>query len=272
MEIKRQIVRLFESEKKEYSKQDFDVFNRFMELLGSGKIRTAQKVDGIWRVNKWIKKGILLAFKMGEVVQMSSDGSSCFFDKKTLPPRQFTLADGVRVVPGGTSVRSGAFVAPTCTIMPPAYVNIGAFVDAGTMIDSHALVGSCAQIGKGVHLSAAAQIGGVLEPIGVNPVIIEDNVFVGGNCGIYEGVQVCEGAIIAAGTILTRGTPVFDATKGSFLPKTDNSPPIIPQNSVVVSGARALKTCKDISLYCPVIIKYKDKKTSLSTTLEDLLR
>jgi len=199
-----------------------------------------------------------------------------FVDKHTYPVRHFTAADGVRVVPGGSSIRAGSYVARGVVCMPPMYINVGAWVDEGTMVDSHALVGSCAQIGKRVHLSAAAQIGGVLEPINASPVVIEDDVLVGGNCGIYEGTIVRSGAVLASGTILTRGTPVFDLVNGNILRATADSPLIIPSNAVVVPGSRAVNkgSGRDwgLSLYAPVIVKYRDEKTDLSTTLEDLLR
>jgi 2,3,4,5-tetrahydropyridine-2-carboxylate N-succinyltransferase len=207
-------------------------------------------------------------------------GGLYFVDKHTYPVRRFSPADGVRIVPGGSSVRSAAFVARGVVCMPPMYINVGAYVDEGTMVDSHALVGSCAQIGKLVHLSAAAQIGGVLEPINASPVIIEDGVLVGGNCGIYEGTIVRKNAVLAAGTILTRGTPVFDLVNGTVLRATSEQPLIIPENAVVVPGSRAIAKGKGhersqewgLSLYAPVIVKYRDERTDISTTLEDLLR
>ncbi len=228
-----------------------------------------------WRVNAWVKQGILLGFRLGALEAMPAAGLS-FVDKGTYPVRQFGAGDGIRVVPGGSSIRSGAYVAPGVVCMPPMYINAGAYVDEGTMVDSHALVGSCAQIGKRVHLSAAAQIGGVLEPINATPVVIEDDVLVGGNYGVYEGTIVRKGAVLAAGTILTRGTPIFNLVNGSILRSTETLPLIIPENAVVVPGSRAVSKGKGqewgLSLYAPVIVKYRDDKTSLSTTLEDLLR
>jgi 2,3,4,5-tetrahydropyridine-2-carboxylate N-succinyltransferase len=232
-----------------------------------------------WRVNAWVKQGILLGFRLGVLEDLPSGGLS-FVDKHTYPVRHFSAADGVRIVPGGSSIRSGAYVARGVVCMPPMYINAGAYVDEGTMVDSHALVGSCAQIGKRVHLSAAAQIGGVLEPINASPVVIEDDVLVGGNCGVYEGTIVRKGAVLAAGTILTRGTPVFDLVNGAILRATADLPLIVPQNAVVVPGSRAIAKGKGhelsqdwgLSLYAPVIVKYRDEKTDLSTTLEDLLR
>jgi len=232
-----------------------------------------------WRVNAWVKKGILLGFRLGALHDHVASVFS-FVDKHTYPVRMFTAEDGVRVVPGGSSIRAGAYVARGVVCMPPMYINAGAWVDEGTMVDSHALVGSCAQIGKRVHLSAAAQIGGVLEPINASPVIIEDDAMVGGNCGVYEGTIVRAGTVLAPGTILTRGTPVFDLVKGKTLRATAEMPLIIPERAVVVPGSRAVGKGKGhpnaegwgLSLYAPVIVKYRDEKTDLSTTLEDLLR
>jgi 2,3,4,5-tetrahydropyridine-2-carboxylate N-succinyltransferase len=246
--------------------------------LESGEARAASPDAGAptgWRVNAWVKRGILLGFRLGALKEFAAAGLS-FVDKDTFPVRHFSSGDGVRVVPGGSSVRAGAYVARSVVCMPPMYINAGAYVDEGTMVDSHALAGSCAQIGKRVHLSAAAQIGGVLEPVNASPVIIEDDVLVGGNCGVYEGTIVRKGAVLAAGTILTRGTPVFDLVKGTILRADGELPLIVPENAVVVPGSRAVTKGKGqewgLSLYAPVIVKYRDDKTDLSTTLEDLLR
>jgi 2,3,4,5-tetrahydropyridine-2-carboxylate N-succinyltransferase len=246
--------------------------------LESGEVRAASPDAASpsgWRVNAWVKQGILLGFRLG-VLEEFPAASFSFVDKSTYPVRHFGAGDGVRVVPGGSSVRTGAYVARSVVCMPPMYINAGAYVDEGTMVDSHALVGSCAQIGKRVHLSAAAQIGGVLEPVNANPVVIEDDVLVGGNCGVYEGAIVRQGAVLAAGTILTRGTPVFDLVNGAILRATSEMPLIIPENAVVVPGSRAVSKGKGqqwgLSLYAPVIVKYRDDKTDLSTALEDLLR
>jgi 2,3,4,5-tetrahydropyridine-2-carboxylate N-succinyltransferase len=250
--------------------------------LESGEVRAASPDAASptgWQVNAWVKRGILLGFRLGVLEEFSASGLS-FVDKSTFPLRHFGSGDGVRLVPGGSSVRSGAYVARSVVCMPPMYINAGAWVDEGTMVDSHALVGSCAQIGRRVHLSAAAQIGGVLEPVNACPVIIEDDVLVGGNSGVYEGAIVRKGAVLAAGTILTRGTPVFDLVKGEVLRATGDMPLIIPENAVVVPGSRAVRKDKGhersrewgLSLYAPVIVKYRDDKTDLSTTLEDLLR
>ncbi len=255
-----------------------DVFGQFRGALERGEIRSASpsplSPTG-WKVNVWVKQGILLGFRLGVLEDMPSGGFS-FVDKSTYPARRMSVIDGVRIVPGGSSIRAGAYLARGVVCMPPAYVNVGAWVDEGTMVDSHALVGSCAQIGKRVHLSAAAQIGGVLEPVNASPVIIEDDVLVGGNCGVYEGAIVRRGAVLAAGTILTRGTPVFDLVHGNVLRSGDDLPLIIPEDAVVVPGSRAVTRGKGqewgLSLYAAVIVKYRDDKTSLSTTLEDLLR
>ncbi len=253
----------------------------FLALRGaleSGELRAAEpdasSATG-WKVNAWVKRGILLGFRLG-VLQEMGGGGLHFVDKHTYPAREFTAADEVRMVPGGSSVRAGAYVARSVVCMPPMYINTGAYVDGGTMVDSHALVGSCAQIGKRVHLSAAAQIGGVLEPVNASPVIVEDDVLVGGNCGIYEGTLVQKGAVLAAGTILTRGTPLFDLVKGEIRRATAEQPLIVPEGAVVVPGSRAVSKGMGadwgLSLYAPVIVKYRDEKTDLSTALEDLLR
>ena len=253
-------------------------FLALRSALEAGDIRAAEADAASpfgWRVNAWVKRGILLGFRLGALEEMPAAGLS-FVDKHTYPARRFTAAGGVRVVPGGSSVRTGAFVARGVVCMPPMYINVGAYVDEGTLVDSHALVGSCAQIGKRVHLSAAAQIGGVLEPVNASPVVIEDDVLVGGNCGVYEGAIVRKGAVLAAGVILTRGTPLFDLVNGSVIRASADLPLIVPENAVVVPGARAVNKGKGqewgLSLYAPAIVKYRDDKTDLSTALEDLLR
>lgn len=252
-------------------------FEELRAALESGAVRAAEPDSAAaigWRVNAWVKRGILLGFRLGSLAA-SGDGLS-FVDKHTYPARRFTPADGVRVVPGGSAVRAGAYVAKGVVCMPPMYVNVGAYVDEGTMVDSHALVGSCAQIGKRVHLSAAAQVGGVLEPVNASPVILEDDVLVGGNCGVYEGTIVRKRAVLAAGTILTRGTPVYDVVRGEVLRADGETPLIIPEGAVVVPGSRAVHKGKaaewGLSVYTPVIVKYRDEKTELSSALEDLLR
>jgi 2,3,4,5-tetrahydropyridine-2-carboxylate N-succinyltransferase len=259
---------------------DPEALDTFLELrrqLTAGLVRAAEpdpKSHIGWRVNPWVKQGILLGFRLGTLVEMGGDEFS-FVDKSTYPARRFEPTLSVRVVPGGSSIREGAHLAPGVVCMPPMYVNAGAYVDVGTMIDSHALVGSCAQIGKRVHLSAAAQIGGVLEPVNATPVIIEDDVLIGGNTGVYEGTLVRRSAVLAAGTILTRGTPVYDIVRGEVLKASADQPLIIPEGAVVVPGARELTrgpAAWGLSLYAPVIVKYRDDKTDLSSTLEDLLR
>ncbi len=250
-------------------------FLEFREQLTQGKIRAAEKVNGDWKVNAWVKQGILLGFRLGELAQMG-DSALSFVDKDTFPARRFAVGDRVRVVPGGSSVREGAYVAPSVICMPPMFINVGAYVDEGTMVDSHALVGSCAQVGKRVHLSAAAQIGGVLEPVNAAPVIIEDDVLVGGNCGVYEGTLVRAGVVLGAGTILTRSTPLYDIVRGQVYKATDEKPLEVPGNAVVVPGSRAVKKGQaadwNLSLYTPVIVKYRDEKTDQRIELEEWLR
>ncbi|MGH9587223.1 MAG: 2,3,4,5-tetrahydropyridine-2,6-dicarboxylate N-succinyltransferase, partial [Acidobacteriaceae bacterium] len=252
-------------------------FNDLRKALETGAVRAAEPDPAFptgWRINPWVKQGILLGFRLGSLTD-SGDGLS-FVDKHTYPARRFTVEDGIRIVPGGSSVRAGAYIAKGVVCMPPMYINVGAYVDEGTMVDSHALVGSCAQIGRRVHLSAAAQIGGVLEPINATPVILEDDVLVGGNCGVYEGTIVRKRAVLAAGTILTRGTPVYDVVNGEVLRADGDNPLIIPEAAVVVPGSRAVHKGKaeewGLSVYTPVIVKYRDEKTDLSSALEDLLR
>jgi 2,3,4,5-tetrahydropyridine-2-carboxylate N-succinyltransferase len=251
-------------------------FMDFREELTQGKIRSAEKINGQWTVNIWVKQGILLGFRLGELSEMAQDASLSFVDKDTFPARRFTVRDRVRIVPGGSSVRLGAYVAPTVICMPPMFINVGAYVDEGTMVDSHALVGSCAQIGKRVHLSAAAQIGGVLEPISAVPVVVEDDVLVGGNCGVYEGTLVRSRAVLGAGTILTRSTPLYDLVRGEVYRATADRPLEVPENAVVVPGSRAVKNGQpadwNLSLYTPVIVKYRDEKTDQGIELEEWLR
>jgi 2,3,4,5-tetrahydropyridine-2-carboxylate N-succinyltransferase len=253
-----------------------ETFLNFRDALTRGEIRAAEKVDGKWKVNVWVKQGILLGFRLGELAQMGSGECLSFVDKDTFPARKFSVPDKVRVVPGGSSVRVGAYVAPGVICMPPMFINVGAYIDEGSMIDSHALVGSCAQIGKRVHLSAAAQIGGVLEPVSAAPVIIEDDVLVGGNCGVFEGTLVRSRAVLGAGTILTRSTPVYDLVKGEVYRASAEKPLEVPENAVVVPGSRAVNKGKanewGISLYAPVIVKYRDEKTERGVELEDWLR
>lgn len=276
--LREWIEEIVAQDKTKFTLKDRAVFNDFKKALNRGLVRAAERDEaGNWRVNAWVKQGILLGFRMGEIADMSpTDASLVFFDKDTYPVRATKLEDRVRIVPGGSSIRDGAYLAPGVVCMPPMYVNVGAFVDEGTMIDSHALVGSCAQVGKRVHLSAAAQIGGVLEPVGAVPVIIEDDVLVGGNCGIYEGTVVREGAVLASGTILTGSTPVYDLVREQVYRRTPTSPLEIPAGAVVVPGARAVTSEKGrewgLSLYAPVIVKYRDEKTGRAVQLEDYLR
>lgn len=257
--------------------QALDAFYAFKAALNGGEVRAASRAaDGTWQVHQWVKRGILLGFRLGAMVDYSIDENFRYFDKETYPTKRLTITDGVRVVPGGTTVREGAFLASGVTIMPPAYINVGAYVDEGTMVDSHALVGSCAQVGKRCHISAAAQIGGVLEPVGALPVIIEDEVLVGGNCGVYEGTIVREKAILGSGVILTGSTPIFDAVKGEVYRREGDKPLEVPAGAVVVPGARAITVgaAKDwgLSVYAPIIIKYRDDKTEASVRLEEFLR
>jgi 2,3,4,5-tetrahydropyridine-2,6-dicarboxylate N-succinyltransferase len=251
------------------------IFLGFRDALTQGKVRAAEKKDGRWLVNAWVKQGILLGFRLGELAEMGGADFS-FVDKDTFPVRRFSVGDRVRIVPGGSSVRLGAYIAPSVVCMPPMFVNVGAYIDEGTMVDSHALVGSCAQIGKHVHLSAAAQIGGVLEPINAAPVIIEDDVLVGGNCGVYEGTLVRSRAVLGAGTILTRSTPLYDLIRGEVYRATPEQPLAVPENAVVVPGSRAVTKASaaqwNLSLYTPVIVKYRDEKTDRGIELEDWLR
>jgi len=250
-------------------------FEALRDSLTAGRVRAAEKRDGQWQVNVWVKQGILLGFRLGMLQDMSGPGPLSFVDKDTFPIRKLGTDDKVRVVPGGSSVRSGAYLAPGVICMPPMYINAGAYIDEGTLVDSHALVGSCAQIGKRVHLSAAAQIGGVLEPVNAAPVIIEDDVLVGGNCGVYEGTRVSRGAVLGAGTILTRSTPLFDVVRGEVYRASAAGPLVVPANAVVVPGSRRLERAKPewgLSVYAPVIIKYRDDKTEASAALEELLR
>lgn len=278
MSLRKQIEKLAVRESGDYSDEEFALFSEFKVALNRGEIRAAERqADGKWQTNAWVKRGILLGFRMGAIIEMTpADATLQFLDKHTYPLRKFSVDDRVRIVPGGSSIRDGAYIAPGVVCMPPMFVNAGAYVDEGTMIDSHALVGSCAQIGKRVHLSAAAQIGGVLEPAGAMPVIIEDDVIVGGNCGVYEGAIVHDRVVLASGTILTGSTPVFDLVREQIYRRSEDGPLEIPAGAVVVPGARAVQSTKGrewgLSLYAPVIVKYRDEKTDASTQLEDLLR
>ena len=277
MSLRKRVDALAAQQRDRYDDADRTLFAEFRAALSRGEIRAAERSpDGAWCVNAWVKQGILLGFRMGALVDMSAHASLRFFDKDTYPVRPTTLEEGVRIVPGGSSIRDGAYVAPGVICMPPMYVNVGAYVDAGTMIDSHALVGSCAQIGKRVHLSAAAQVGGVLEPVGALPVVVEDDVLVGGGCGIYEGTIVRERAVLAPGTMLTGSTPVHDLVRDAVYRRDGDRPLEVPAGAVVVPGARAAPGAAaarwGISLYAPVIVKYRDAKTDAATALEEYLR
>ena len=278
--MRTEIEKLFEEKPSSYHDSHFMLFARFKHALNVGEVCAAEpdhtQASG-WRVNTWVKKGLLLGFRMGVIVDMSPDPVRMpMFDKSTWPVRHMDASSGARIVPGGSSIRDGCYIGKGVTCMPPMYINAGAWVDDGTMVDSHALVGSCAQVGKNCHISAAAQIGGVLEPVGALPVIIEDNVLVGGNCGVYEGTVVKSGAVLGSGTILTRSTPVYDIVRGEVYTATDSEPLIIPSGAVVVPGSRGIAKGqgKDwgLSLYTPVIVKYRDSKTDARVQLEDLLR
>lgn len=278
--LSQRIEEVFDNKPADYTEEHFRLFHDFKLALNSGAIRAAEPDPGSktgWKVNGWVKKGILLGFRLGAVVDMSIDSvRQPWLDKATYPVKRFDVDSGVRIVPGGSSIRDGCYVGKGVTCMPPMYINAGAYVGDGTMVDSHALIGSCAQIGARCHISAAAQIGGVLEPVGALPVIIEDDVLVGGNCGVYEGAVVKSRAVLGSGTILNRSTPVYDLVKGEVIAATDNEPLVIPEGAVVVAGSRAVTSGKGkewgISLYTPVIVKYRDAKTDAKIQLEDLLR
>jgi 2,3,4,5-tetrahydropyridine-2-carboxylate N-succinyltransferase len=278
--LQAEIEKLFDEKPEAYSEDHFRLFQEFKAALNAGSIRAAEPDANAgtgWRVNGWVKKGILVGFRMGAVVDMSIDPTrQPFFDKATYPVKDLAPESGVRIVPGGSSIRDGCYVGRGVTCMPPMYINTGSFVGDGTMIDSHALVGSCAQVGRHCHISAAAQIGGVLEPVGALPVIIEDEVLVGGNCGVYEGTVVKRGAVLGTGTILNRSTPVYDLVRKTVHRAGDGEPLMIPEQAVVVAGSRAVSSGPGkewgISLYSPVIVKYRDEKTDAKIRLEDLLR
>jgi len=275
-----QIEGLFDNPPAEYSDDHFRIFREFKEALNRGQVRAAEPDSNThsgWRTNTWVKKGILLGFRMGVIIDMSIDAArQPFIDKSTYPMRAVTPADGVRIVPGGSSIRDGSYIGRGVVCMPPMFINVAAYVGEGTMIDSHALVGSCAQIGRNCHLSAGAQIGGVLEPVGAMPVIVEDEVTIGGNCGVYEGTIIKRRAVLGTGTLLNRSTPVYDLVKALVYTAGPDGPLIIPENAVVVPGSRPISKGpgKDwgLSLYTPVIVKYRDATTDARVELEDLLR
>src|SRR5271163_2917459 len=278
--LPQQIERLFDEPPAQYNEEHFRLFREFKGAVNRGEVRAAEPDAGSptgWRVNAWVKKGILLGFRMGAIVDMSIDATrQPFIDKSTYPVRTITPSDGIRIVPGGSSIRDGVYIGRGVVCMPPMFVNVGAYVGDGTMVDSHALVGSCAQIGRKCHISAAAQIGGVLEPSGALPVIIEDEVLVAGNCGVYEGTVVKKRAVLGTGTILNRSTPVYDVVTGAVHSASADEPLVIPENAVVVAGSRAIPQGRgkewNLSLYTPVIVKYRDAKTDVKVQLEDLLR
>ena len=280
MPLKETIERLFELPPEQIEKSEradaVQAIEELKEMLNLGTARAAECSGGSWHVNRWVKKGILLAFRVGQITEIPSESGFTYLDKETLGLKRFDSAGGVRIVPGGSAVRDGSFIGQGVVIMPPSYVNIGAYVDEQTMIDSHALVGSCAQVGKRVHLSAASQLGGVLEPVGSMPVVIEDDVFIGGNCGIYEGTIVGRGAVIAAGVILTGSTPVYDLINQTVLRKSASQPLVIPERAVVIAGNRHIHQpfAKEhhLSVYAPIILKYRDEKTDAATVLEESLR
>jgi 2,3,4,5-tetrahydropyridine-2-carboxylate N-succinyltransferase len=277
MQLREQIETISKRQSSGFTSDDRAVFEEFKRALNCGEVRAAEKTTtGTWQVNAWVKQGILLGFRMGKLIDQSGASGLKFFDKDTYPVRPTQIQENIRIVPGGSSIRDGVYIAPGVVCMPPMYVNAGAYVDEVTMIDSHALVGSCAQIGKHVHISAAAQIGGVLEPVGAVPVIIEDDVLVGGNCGVYEGTIVRERAVLATGTVLTGSTPVYDLVRDQIYQRTTNAPLEIPAGAVVVPGARAINKepgrSWGLSLYAAIIVKYRDKKTDAAVQLEDYLR
>lgn len=278
--MRQRIEQLYEENPHEYGASDHDSFSAFKTALNHGRLRAAEPDEASatgWRVNEWVKKGILLGFRMGGLVDMSINREKMpWFDKGTYPVKKVGIEDGIRIVPGGTSIRDGCFVGKGVVCMPPSYINVGAWVGEGTMIDSHALVGSCAQVGARCHISAAAQIGGVLEPVGALPVIIEDDVLIGGNCGLYEGTIVRCRAVLGTGTVITRSTPIYDAVNGTIIRPDGDTPIVVPEGAVVVPGARPFEQGKGaewgLSVYTPIIIKYRDRRTGTKIRLEDLLR
>jgi len=275
-----EIEQLFDSPPPEYTEDHRRTFEGFKATLNRGEVRAAEPDAASktgWRVNAWVKKGILLGFRMGKVVDMSVDRErQPFFDKDTYPVKAVSLASQARIVPGGSSIRDGAYIGRSVTCMPPMFINAGAYVDDGTMIDSNALIGSCAQVGRNCHISAGAQIGGVLEPIGAMPVIIEDEVMVGGNCGVYEGVVVKRRAVLGSGVILNGSTTVYDLVREQIYTATDCGPLVIPEEAVVVPGSRAISHPAgqrwNLSLYTPIVVKYRDAKTNERVQLENLFR
>jgi len=280
MSLAERIERLYNQQTTSFGREYFDAFDELKQGLNCGSIRAAEPAEREnawgWTVNTWVKQGILIGFRIGVLEDMSAGGSLPFYDKNTFPLKTISLDSSIRVVPGGSSIRDGCYLGENVVCMPPMYVNVGAYVDDRVMIDSHALVGSCAQVGKRVHVSAGSQIGGVLEPVGALPVIVEDDVLIGGNCGLYEGTVVKQRAVIGAGTILTGSTPVYDLVRGEVYRKGPDTPLVIPEGAVVVPGSRAVSSGQgkewNLSIYTPVIVKYRDAKTDQSIRLEDLLR
>jgi 2,3,4,5-tetrahydropyridine-2-carboxylate N-succinyltransferase len=276
-ELKNTILNAFDNNA-ELSKSEFEkMAKELLDKLNSGELRSAEPMEeGNWKVNSWVKKGILLIFKHSNLVDMSINSEFTFFDKNEIPLKPIGLEDKIRMVPGGSSIRTGAYVAPGVICMPPMYINIGSYVDEGSMIDSHALVGTCAQVGKRVHLSAASQIGGVLEPAGARPVIVEDDVMIGGNCGVYEGALIRRRAVLGSGVILTGSTKVYDLVNEKVIAATPDSPLEIPEAAVVIPGSRALNSefgkSNGLSIASPMIIKYRDEKTDAKTALNETLR
>jgi 2,3,4,5-tetrahydropyridine-2-carboxylate N-succinyltransferase len=274
------IEELFDRPPEQYSEEHRTLFQQFKNALNSGAVRAAEpdvRLRTGWRVNAWIKKGILLGFRMGSIIEMGPyPTAQPFLDKSTYPVKTMHPGEGVRLVPGGSSIRDASFVARGVVCMPPMFINVGAYVDENTMVDSHALIGSCAQIGKNCHVSAGAQIGGVIEPIGAMPVIVEDDVLIGGNCGVYEGTIVKRRAVLGTGTILNRSTPVYDLVREAVYTATDDDPLVIPEQAIVVPGARGVKHPAGarwgLSLYAAVIVKYRDEKTDARVRLEEFLR
>jgi len=275
-----EIEQLFDPPPAQYTEEHRRLFEAFKAALNRGEVRAAEPDAASktgWHTNAWVKKGILLGFRMGKVVDMSVDRvRQPFFDKDTYPVKAVNVASQVRIVPGGSSIRDAAYIGRGVTCMPPMFINAGAYVDDGTMIDSHALIGSCAQVGRNCHISAGAQIGGVLEPIGAMPVIIEDEVMVGGNCGVYEGVIVKRRAVLGSGVILNGSTAVYDLVREQIYAATDGNPLMIPEEAVVVPGSRAISHPAgqrwSLSLYTPIIVKYRDAKTNERVQLEGLFR
>jgi 2,3,4,5-tetrahydropyridine-2-carboxylate N-succinyltransferase len=275
-----QIERLFDEPPAEFTPAHFELFQRFKDALNRGEVRSAERDPAGktgWRAVPWVKKGILLGFRMGAVIAMSPDsGQLRFIDKSTYPTHAISVQDGVRIVPGGSSIRDGSYIGRGVICMPPMFINVGAYVGENTMIDSHALIGSCAQIGRNCHISAGSQIGGVLEPVGALPVVVEDDVLVGGNCGVYEGTVIKRRAVLGTGTILNASTPVYDLVRDTVYAATDDQPLIIPEQAIVVPGAREVKHPAGakwgLSLYAAVIVKYRDAKTDNRVRIEDLLR